>query len=122
MENKKNKHMTIEDRNEIEQCLDHGMTFKAIAARIGKDQTTVSKEVKKHLIFTASKTIHRDKNYNETPPPVCPKLLKTPFICNPCEKKKYTCPFQKQKYIAKIAQKEYESLLIEAREGLSCFY
>jgi len=118
MENKKNKHMTIEDRNEIEQCLDHGMTFKAIAARINKDQTTVSKEVKKHLIFTASKVIHRDKNGNETPPPVCPKLLKTPFVCNPCEKKKYTCPFQKQKYIAKIAQKEYESLLVEAREGI----
>jgi len=118
MENKKNKHLTIEDRNEIEQCLDHGMTFKAIATRIGKDQTTVSKEVKKHLIYTASKVIHRDKNGNELSSPVCPKLLKTPFVCNPCEKKKYSCPFQKQKYIAKVAQKEYETMLVDAREGI----
>lgn len=119
MEQKKNKHLTLEDRTEIEQCLDHGMTYKAIARRIGKDQTTVSKEVKKHLIFTASKVIHRDRNENEVPSPVCPKLLKTPFVCNPCEKKRYSCPFQKQKYIAKLAQQEYETLLVEAREGIA---
>jgi len=119
MEQKKNKHLTLEDRNEIQQCLDHGMTFKAIAGRIGKDQTTVSKEVKKHLDFTASKVVHRDRNGNELPSPVCPKLLKTPFVCNPCEKKRYSCPFQKQKYIAKLAQQEYETLLVDAREGIA---
>lgn len=119
MEQKKNKHLTLEDRNEIQQCLDHGMTFKAIALRIGKDQTTVSKEVKKHLNFTASKVLRYDKNRNEVPPPVCPKLLKTPFVCNPCEKKRYSCPFQKQKYIAKLAQQEYEALLVDAREGIA---
>ena len=41
---KKNKHLTLEERVEIQECLNHAMTFKAIAARIGKDQTTVSKE------------------------------------------------------------------------------
>jgi IS30 family transposase len=119
MEQNKNKHLTLEDRTEIQQCLDHGMTFKAIAGRIGKDQTTVSKEVKKHLNFTASQVVHRDRNGNEVPPPVCPKLLKPPFVCNPCEKKRYSCPFQKQKYIAKLAQQEYEALLVDAREGVA---
>lgn len=119
MEQKKNKHLILEDRNEIQQCLDHGMTFKAIAGRIGKDQTTVSKEVKKHLNFTASKVVHRGRNGNEVPSPVCPKLLKPPFVCNPCEKKRYSCPFQKQKYIAKLAQQEYEALLVDAREGVA---
>ena len=47
--NSKNKHLTLEERQEIQDCLNHGMTFKAIAAQVGKDQTTVSKEVKKHL-------------------------------------------------------------------------
>lgn len=47
MENlKKNKHMTLDERIEIQECLNKGMTFKAIAQRIGKDPTTVSKEVK----------------------------------------------------------------------------
>jgi len=119
MEEKKNKHLTLEDRNEIQQCLDHGMTFKAIARRIGKDPTTVSKEVKKHLNFTAGKVVHCDRDGNKVPPPVCPKLLKTPFVCNPCEKKRYSCPFQKQKYVAQLAQQEYEALLVEAREGIA---
>ena len=115
---KKNKHLTLEDSIEIQGCLDKGMTFKAIAKRVGKDQTTISKEVKKHLVYTASKVTHRDKEGNEMPPPVCPKLLKTPFVCNPCDKKRYSCPYQKQRYVAKDAQREYESLLVTAREGI----
>ena len=38
----KNKHLTLEDPIEIEECLRHGMTFKAIGRRIGKDPSTVS--------------------------------------------------------------------------------
>ena len=34
----KNKHMTLDDRIEIQECLSKGMSFKAIAARIGKTQ------------------------------------------------------------------------------------
>lgn len=62
MECKKPKHSTLEDRTEIQQRLDLGMTFNAIATHIGKDQTTVSKVVNKHLEFTASKIIHRNKH------------------------------------------------------------
>ena len=45
---KKNKHMTLDDRIEIQECLSKGMTFKAIGKRIRKNQTTVSREVKLH--------------------------------------------------------------------------
>ena len=48
MNERKNKHLTPGDRQEIMECLDKGMTFKAIGKRVGKDQTTISKEVKKH--------------------------------------------------------------------------
>ena len=44
----KNKHMTLEERIEIEECLCKGMTFKSIGRRIGKSATTVSREVKAH--------------------------------------------------------------------------
>ena len=40
---KKKKHMTLDDRIEIQECLNKGMTFKVIGERIGKNQTTVSK-------------------------------------------------------------------------------
>lgn len=42
------KHMTLEDRNYIEQALNQNMTFKEIAKFLSKDPTTIAKEVKKH--------------------------------------------------------------------------
>ena len=45
----KDKHLTLEARQEIEKCLDVGVTFKDIARRVGKSSTTISREVKKHL-------------------------------------------------------------------------
>ncbi len=43
MKNKNDgKHLTIEQRKEIEACLDYGITFKGIGRRIGKNPTTVS--------------------------------------------------------------------------------
>jgi len=115
---KKNKHLTMEDRIEIQECLNHGVTFKATAARIGKDQTTVSKEVKRHLVVKPSpiKRMREDGTPVENPP--CPKLLKAPFVCNPCDRRSQSCAFSKQLYHAKHAQRVYETLLVEAREGI----
>ena len=115
---KKNKHLTNDERQEIMECLDKGMTFKAIARRIKKDPTTISKEVKKHLTMTNAPI--RRTNADGTPieGKLCPLLLKAPFVCNPCEKRRRQCSFQKQLYNAKNAQAEYKTLLREAREGI----
>ena len=108
---KKNKHMTLDDRVEIQECLDKGMTFKDIGKRIGKDQTTVSKEVKKHY--------ETYKNCFCTTDECCPKHLKAPFVCNGCQKRNHSnCPYPRRRYTAKNAQKAYESLLKESREGI----
>jgi IS30 family transposase len=116
---KKNKHMTLDDRIEIQSCLDHGMTFKAIAKRIGKDQTTVSKEVKKHIaVNPGALPVKTDMSGRPVATPPCPKLLKAPFVCNGCKKRHSRCPFQKQLYFAKNAHREYTTLLKEAREGI----
>lgn len=116
---KKNKHMSLDDRIEIQSCLDHAMTFKAIARRIGKDQTTISKEVKKHITVNPGETITR---FGASGDPVviqpCPLLLKAPFVCNACKKRRVRCNFQRQLYIAKNAHREYETLLTESREGI----
>jgi len=119
---KKNKHLTLDDRIEIQQCLAHGlahgMTFKAIAKRIGKDQTTVSKEIKKHIEIHPTSVRHVNANGQPLPTPICPQLLKAPFVCNACRKKSTACSYDKQFYYAKRAQREYEELLSEAREGI----
>ena len=112
MENlKKNKHMTLDDRIEIQECLSKGMTFKAIGERIGKNQTTVSREVKIHMEPYTNSFVRTDE--------VCPKLLKAPFVCNGCEKKsRSSCPYRRQLYTAKKAQAEYDTVLVESRTGI----
>ena len=108
---KKNKHMTLDDRIEIQECLSKGMTFKAIGERIGKNQTTISREVKIHMEPYTNSFVRTDE--------VCPKLLKAPFVCNGCEKKsRSSCPYRRQLYTAKKAQAEYDTVLVESRTGI----
>ena len=107
----KNKHLTIEQRKEIEACLDHGMSFKAIGRRIGKDPTTVSYEVKHHRKEHRNTFVRREDG--------CPLLLKAPFVCNGCQKRhSKSCPYVRYLYRACEAQEEYKVLLSEAREGI----
>lgn len=111
-ETTKNKHLRLEDRIEIQECLYKGMTFKAIAKRIGKDPTTVAKEVKLHGQTWRSGYTRKEGT--------CPKLLKAPYVCNGCElQRKASCVYIRRKYAAKAAQQEYEQLLHDSREGIA---
>jgi len=114
----KDKHLTPPAREEIQNCLDMGVSFKDIAHRVGKSPTTISREVKKHLTFKEAPT--KCKKSDGTPIDLkpCPKLMKAPFVCNPCENKRRHCPYRKQFYYAKAAQNEYKYLLKDAREGI----
>ena len=108
----KNKHMTLDDRIEIQECLAKGISFKDIGKRIGKSATTVSREVKLHL-QTHSNGYTRSEE-------ICPLLLKAPFVCNGCDKKsRSSCPYKRQIYVAKTAQQSYEELLVESRSGVA---
>jgi len=112
------KHLTLDERQEIMECLDKGVTFKDIARRIGKDPRTVSREVKRHLAVQPLSVTRLKANGTPIEDRPCPLLLKAPFVCNPCKKRRSNCVFQKQLYIAKNAQAEYETLLRESREGI----
>jgi len=59
------------------------MTFKTIGRHLGKDQTTVLKEVKKRIEIIPT-TVKRTDGKGNFVVTVCPKLQKTPFVCNPC--------------------------------------
>lgn len=112
------KHLRPDERQEIMECIDKGMSFKDIARRVGKSPTTISREVKKHLTIQPLSVTHMQSDGTPIECKPCPLLLKAPFVCNPCKKRRVRCAFQKQLYIAKDAQREYETLLREAREGI----
>ena len=101
------KHLTDDNRQDIQDGLNNGCSFKQIARRIGKDPTTVSKEVKKHMEIRPAK----DEQNADKP---CEMLMKAPFVCNGCKKVHY-CRKERRVYIARKAQQEYKDLLSEAR-------
>jgi len=114
----KHKHLTDADRQEIQECLRHGMTFKAIAKRVGKDQTTISKEIKKHIVMRPSGGNQVKEDGTPIATAKCPTLLKAPFVCNPCPKYHGRCGYDRQVYVAGKAQETYKTLLSEARTGI----
>lgn len=58
----KNKHLTLDDRYDIMHAIHDGKSFKAIGRQIGKDCTTVSKEIKNHIIFEKKGAPYRPFN------------------------------------------------------------
>jgi len=119
MENTKTKeHLTFDMRVEIQECLDKGMSFKAIGKRVGKAATTVSREVKRHIVITASAVVRYDKVTGEKITGICPMLLRPPFVCNPCRKRFTACPYDKHIFVAKRAQEKYRDTLVSSREGI----
>ncbi len=57
-----NKHLTLDERNFINQELAKSTSFNEIAKHLSKYSTTISKEVKKHMIRKEGQVIH--VNYN----------------------------------------------------------
>lgn len=135
----KNKHLSFDDRLEIEKGLKENKSFKEIAKIIGKDCTTVSKEIKNHIIYKNTGAIGRpffDCTYRHNcdfkekhslcnqkfcehyKKEVCHLLSKPPYVCNGCKKKRQ-CTLSKQLYDSSYAYQEYKENLAEARSGIT---
>lgn len=57
-----NKHLVIEERYSIEELLNKRKSFKEIGRTIGKDCTTISKEIRAHLVFEKKGAPYRPYN------------------------------------------------------------
>lgn len=55
----KQKHLNLEARILIETSLNQHLSFKSIAKELGKDCTTISKEIKSHISFDKTGTFGR---------------------------------------------------------------
>lgn len=147
----KNKHLILEERIIIEQMLSAGESFKSIGRELGKDPTTIAKEVKSHIQFRKAGCYGKPFNEclnrmncsvrhlcgnircnrlchfcNSHPcaslcpefrKETCANLSKPPYICNGCEVKR-TCTLEKRMYSAFPAQKEYQLVRSESRQGI----
>ncbi len=108
----KYKHLTLDNRLELQGHLLHGMSFKDSAKRLGKDPTTIAKEVQKHIQIIKPAGVPAG-----TEPNLCPKLLKAPYVCNGCKKRSF-CRLEKHIYNARLAHESYRETLVDSRQGV----
>jgi len=144
-----NKHLTLDERNFIEQELAKNTNFKEIARYLGKDPTTISKEIRKHRIRKEGQAIHVNfnhcaKKFNCHRHNLCnPRCTKECRHCNHCNEvcsdfvdgtcfrltrapyvcngctEKYGCKLTKYYYKALPSFNKYKTLLSEARQGIN---
>lgn len=130
-ESNKNKHLTHEERKIIEFGIRSGATQKAIADTIGKQKSTVGKEIKNHRKLTYKCKLPVEcADYAKCKPghkcigAKCPKFVqfkcqrrdRSPGACNGC-KTFLNCRFNKYQYKADDAQYEYRETLVDSRVG-----
>ena len=86
----KHKHLTLDERYQIQRSLGEGLSFRAIASLIGKDCTTISKEIRAHILFEAKGAPYRP--FND-----CLNRRRCSHfgdLCSPCSRKRKTkCSF-----------------------------
>ena len=144
-----NMHLTLDERNFIEQELSKNTSFKEIAKHLEKDPTTISKEVKKHRIRKEGQAIHIGFNhcarkYNCHRHNLCnPRCSKECRHCVYCNKvcsdfedgiclrlkrapfvcngctEKFGCKLTKYYYRALPSFNKYKSILSESRQGIN---
>lgn len=127
-------HLTLAERQIIETGISHGSTKAAIAKTLGKDKSTIGKEIKLHRVKSFSISYPLDcslfpkcKNRNtflcnlQCPSYIqftCKRRDRSPGACNGCEK--YSrCHYDKYRYSASQADSEYRDSLVSTRLGIN---
>lgn len=132
MSQSKNKALTYEDRMAIEKGIVNGATKTAIANTLGKDKSTIGKEIKNHryisyhtrlpLECSEYKTCKHGRNCTPQCPGyvpfTCTRRDRSPGACNGCSNYP-KCRFTKYRYEADRANKEYRETLVESRAGFN---
>lgn len=126
-----NSHLTLEERKIIQMGIENRSRKVDIARTIGKDPTTIAKEIRKHRKLHPRNTFNNQtdcvfrtkcaKCYGK-----CNKYIKeqcrlrdrTPGACNKCPKTA-SCHLDKYFYYAIQADQEYKNDLVDFRQGIN---
>lgn len=125
-------HLTLNERRIILTGITNGSSKTAIAQTIGKDKSTVGKEIKLHRSLTHKCKMPLEcNNYRKCPfgrqcTPDCPEYFpfkcsrrdRSPGACNGCSNWS-KCRFDKYTYSPEDAHSDYRSVLIDSRQGVN---
>lgn len=109
---RKNKHLSLEERSTIKAMLDCSASFKAIGRALGRDCTTISKEVRSHLVFKKTGCFGRPFNdcanrFNCPVSALCQNASCRLKKCSLCSKCHLYCPDYFKQYCPKLSKPPY---------------
>lgn len=125
-------HLTLEERRIILKGIINDSTKTAIARTIGKDKSTIGKEIKLHRVLSHKCHLplecagYRKCPFNRECSLDCPDFLpfrctrrdRSPGACNGCGNWAH-CRFNKYTYNPESADKEYREMLVDSRQGVN---
>lgn len=125
-------HLTLQERRIILTGITNGSSKTAIAQTIGKDKSTVGKEIKLHRTLTYKCKMPLEcNNYRkcvhgrlctldcpEYSPFKCSRRDRTPGACNGCSNWS-KCRFDKYQYCPEDAHIDYRTTLVDSRQGVN---
>lgn len=125
-------HLTLEERRIILTGIKNGSTKTAIAQTIGKDKSTIGKEIKLHRTLTHKCSMplecaaYRKCVYGRNCTADCPdyepfrcsRRDRSPGACNGCSNWN-RCRFNKYTYSPEDAQADYRNTLVDSRQGVN---
>lgn len=125
-------HLTLEERRIILKGIINGSTKAAIAQTIGKDKSTIGKEIKAHRVLvkkcplplecSAYKKCTFDRQCKTDCPDYtpfrCSRRDRSPGACNGCSNRS-RCRFDKYEYNPENAQAVYRETLVDSRAGVN---
>ena len=104
-------------RETIQILLNKGKSFTEIGEAIGKDRTTISKEIRRNRYIKSNFYDAFDiKGINQAID-TCDRLKRKPYVCNTCPNKKF-CNKHHIYYEYKLAEEHYQDNLINSRSGI----
>ena len=125
-------HLTLDERRIILTGIKNGSTKTAIARTLGKDKSTIGKEIKLHRTLTHKCSLPLEcSNYRKCTferrctadcphyvPFRCPRRDRSPGACNGCANWQ-RCRFDKYQYSPETAQMDYITTLVDSRQGVN---
>ena len=127
----KNKHLSLDERKVIEENISKGLRKFETAKELGRNQSTIGKEIKNNRKRRFSQTedapwackhfheckvcVSKCRDFEEVP---CFRRDRFVGACNCCPEIK-KCKKAKYFYYANVAQKNYEYTLKDSREGVN---
>lgn len=127
-----NKALTLEDRKIIQRGIENESTKAAIARTVGKDKSTIGKEIRLHRYAASRCTLslecafYKKCKFGRYCRPDCPEFVqftcsrrdRSPGACNGCSDYSH-CRFTKYRYDAERAESEYRHTLVDCRTGVN---